>query len=222
MKELEKGREWNNRKDYSLLVIEKYVGELEMLDTNHILSVDQEELKTVIPQIGGLVKIVNGAYRGIGSSARLVKVDTDKFSAKTSARLHNESLMMQIKGQTVESNCKVQLFGKTAISYPKCKEELFDNTAILYSKTMLWIECYETAPWVPRIETVDRNLLYCNHGYWFTVTTAQQMPPSGMVFGVEVQLASPSIATGPVIAAGNVEILFFILRSRDQKTKRVG
>ncbi|RZC85695.1 hypothetical protein C5167_026358 [Papaver somniferum] len=65
-----------------------------MLDTKHILSVDQEELETVIPQIGCLVKIVNGAYRGIGSSARLVKVDTDKFSAK-------------IKGQTVESNCKV-------------------------------------------------------------------------------------------------------------------
>ncbi|XP_026426760.1 KIN17-like protein [Papaver somniferum] len=106
MKEQEKAKERNNRKDYWLCegiivkvmskdlaqkgyykqkaqvvkVIDKYVGELQMLDTKHILRVDQEELETVIPQIGGLVKIVNGAYRG--SNARLLKVDTDKFSAK--------------------------------------------------------------------------------------------------------------------------------------------
>ncbi|KAI3985125.1 hypothetical protein MKX01_027211 [Papaver californicum] len=102
----EKAKERNNRKDYWLCegiivkvmskdlaqkgyykqkaqvvkVIDKYVGELQMLDSKHILRVDQEELETVIPQIGGLVKIVNGAYRG--SKARLLKVDTDKFSAK--------------------------------------------------------------------------------------------------------------------------------------------
>ncbi|KAI3942592.1 hypothetical protein MKX01_010487 [Papaver californicum] len=106
MREQEKAKERNNRKDYWLCegiivkvmskdlaqkgyykqkaqvvkVIDKYVGELQMLDSKHILRVDQEELETVIPQIGGLVKIVNGAYRG--SNARLLKVDTDKFSAK--------------------------------------------------------------------------------------------------------------------------------------------
>ncbi|MCL7038466.1 hypothetical protein MKW94_025570 [Papaver nudicaule] len=106
MKDQENAKERNNRKDYWLCegiivkvmskdlaqkdyykqkakvvkVIEKYVGELQMLDTKHVLRVDQEELETVIPQIGGLVKIVNGAYRG--SNARLLKVDTDKFSAK--------------------------------------------------------------------------------------------------------------------------------------------
>ncbi|CAK9317780.1 unnamed protein product [Citrullus colocynthis] len=61
-------------------VIDKYVGEIEMLDGKHVLRVDQEELETVIPQIGGLVRIVNGAYRG--SNARLLGVDTDKFCAK--------------------------------------------------------------------------------------------------------------------------------------------
>ncbi|XP_056849281.1 KIN17-like protein [Raphanus sativus] len=61
-------------------VVDNYVGEIEMIDSKHVLRVDQEELETVIPQIGGLVKIVNGAYRG--SNARLLGVDTEKFCAK--------------------------------------------------------------------------------------------------------------------------------------------
>ncbi|CAK8540968.1 unnamed protein product [Lathyrus sativus] len=61
-------------------VIDKYVGEIEMLESKHVLKVDQEELETVIPQVGGRVKIVNGAYRG--SLARLLGVDTDQFCAK--------------------------------------------------------------------------------------------------------------------------------------------
>ncbi|XP_043693641.1 KIN17-like protein [Telopea speciosissima] len=106
MKEQEKAKERSNRKDYWLCegiivkvmskalaekgyykqkgvvrkVIDKYVGEIEMLDSKHILRIDQAELETVIPQIGGLVRIVNGAYRG--SNARLNSVDTDSFSAK--------------------------------------------------------------------------------------------------------------------------------------------
>ncbi|PIA39429.1 hypothetical protein AQUCO_02600109v1 [Aquilegia coerulea] len=106
MKEEEKVKERSNRKDYWLCegiivkvmskalsdkgyykqkgmiikVIDKYVGEIQMLDTKHVLRVDQAELETVIPQIGGLVKIVNGAYRG--SKARLMSVNTDKYSAK--------------------------------------------------------------------------------------------------------------------------------------------
>ncbi|EEF37400.1 KIN17-like protein [Ricinus communis] len=105
MKEEEKAKERSNRKDYWVCegvivkvmskalaskgyykqkgvvrkVIDKYVGEVEMLETKHVLRVDQEELETVIPQIGGLVRIVNGAYRG--SNARLLKVDTEKFCA---------------------------------------------------------------------------------------------------------------------------------------------
>jgi DNA/RNA-binding protein KIN17 len=106
MKEEEKAKERSNRKDYWLFegiivkvmskalaekgyykqkgvvrkVIDKYVAEIEMLESKHKLRVDQEELETVIPQIGGLVKIVNGAYRG--SNARLLGVDTEKFCAK--------------------------------------------------------------------------------------------------------------------------------------------
>nr|CAD1817189.1 unnamed protein product [Ananas comosus var. bracteatus] len=106
MREEEKAKEKINRKDYWLCegivvkvmsktlaekgyykqkgvvkrVLDKYVGEIEMLESKHVLRVDQEELETVIPQIGGLVRIVNGAYRG--SNARLISVDTEKFCAK--------------------------------------------------------------------------------------------------------------------------------------------
>ncbi|KAL8225261.1 hypothetical protein R6Q57_017818 [Mikania cordata] len=106
IKEEEKAKERINRKDYWLCegiivkimskdladkgyykqkgvirkVIAKYVGEIEVLESKHKLRVDQEELETVIPQIGGLVRIVNGAYRG--SNARLLSVNSDKFCAK--------------------------------------------------------------------------------------------------------------------------------------------
>uniref|UniRef100_A0A7N0RBU3 KIN17-like protein n=1 Tax=Kalanchoe fedtschenkoi TaxID=63787 RepID=A0A7N0RBU3_KALFE len=106
MKEQEKAKERSNRKDYWLhegivvkvmskaladkgyykqkgvvkRVIDKYVGEIEMLENKHKLRVDQEELETVIPQIGGLVRIVNGAYRGF--FARLLSVNMDRFCAK--------------------------------------------------------------------------------------------------------------------------------------------
>ncbi|XP_073009470.1 KIN17-like protein [Typha latifolia] len=106
MKEEEKIKERSNRKDYWLCegiivkvmskslaekgyykqkgvvkrVIDRYVGEIEMLESKHVLRIDQEELETVIPQIGGIVRIVNGAYRG--STARLITVNTEKFCAK--------------------------------------------------------------------------------------------------------------------------------------------
>ncbi|XP_023768722.1 KIN17-like protein [Lactuca sativa] len=106
IREEEKAKERSNRKDYWLCegiivkvmskdlaekgyykqkgvirkVIDKYVGEIEMLESKHKLRVDQEELETVIPQIGGIVRIVNGAYRG--SNARLLSVNTEMFCAK--------------------------------------------------------------------------------------------------------------------------------------------
>ncbi|KAL6558734.1 DNA/RNA-binding protein kin17 [Orobanche minor] len=106
MKEEEKAKERINRKDHWLFegivvkvmsealadkgyykqkgvvrkVIDKYYGEIEMLANKHLLRVDQAELETVLPQMGGLVKIVNGAYRG--ELARLLAIDAGEFCAK--------------------------------------------------------------------------------------------------------------------------------------------
>ncbi|KAK1369542.1 DNA/RNA-binding protein KIN17 [Heracleum sosnowskyi] len=77
MREQEKVKDQSNRKDCWLY---KYTGEIEMMETKHVLKVSQKELETVIPYIGALVKIVNGAYRG--HNARLLAVDTNKYCAK--------------------------------------------------------------------------------------------------------------------------------------------
>ncbi|PHT49177.1 hypothetical protein CQW23_13385 [Capsicum baccatum] len=60
-------------------VIDKYVGEIEMLESRDIVRVDQDDLETVLPQLGGLVRIINGAYR---ANARLLAVDRKNSTAK--------------------------------------------------------------------------------------------------------------------------------------------
>ena len=130
MKEEEKAKERSNRKDYWLCpgivvkvmskslaqkgyykqkgvvkkVIDKYVGEIEMLESKHVLRVDQDELETVIPQIGGLVRIVNGAYRG--SNARLLSVDTEKFCAKVQVEkgLYDGKVLRNVEYEDI---CKI-------------------------------------------------------------------------------------------------------------------
>ncbi|KAH7387191.1 hypothetical protein KP509_16G010000 [Ceratopteris richardii] len=132
MEEEEKAKEKVNRKDYWLVeglivkvmskslaehgyykqkgivskVIGKYVAEVKMLDGGAILKVDQEELETVIPQIGGLVKIVNGAYRG--SNARLLSIDTAKFTAKVQIEkgLYDGRILNAIEYEDI---CKLSL-----------------------------------------------------------------------------------------------------------------
>ncbi len=45
-------------------VIDRYVGEVAMLDGADVVRVDQAQLETVIPSPGGAVLVVNGAHRG--------------------------------------------------------------------------------------------------------------------------------------------------------------
>ncbi|CAI5480680.1 unnamed protein product [Closterium sp. Yama58-4] len=80
MSKVLKEKGYYKQKGVVLRVIDRYVGEIKTLEEGHVVRVDQEELETVLPQIGGVVRIVNGAYRG--SLAKLVGVDTEKFCAK--------------------------------------------------------------------------------------------------------------------------------------------
>uniref|UniRef100_A0A0D6R3K2 DNA/RNA-binding protein Kin17 WH-like domain-containing protein n=1 Tax=Araucaria cunninghamii TaxID=56994 RepID=A0A0D6R3K2_ARACU len=130
MEEEERKKEKMNRKDYWLCegivvkvmskglaekgyykekgvvvkVIGKYVGEIKMMESGHVLRVDQAELETVIPQIGGVVRVVNGAYRGC--NARLLGIDTDKFCAKVQIEksLYDGRLLQAIEYEDI---CKV-------------------------------------------------------------------------------------------------------------------
>eukprot|EP00903_Cladosiphon_okamuranus_P006907 g6722.t1 len=60
-------------------VVERYVGEVKMLDSGDRLRVDQDDLETVIPAVGGELLIVNGRCRG--ERATLLSLDTDAFAA---------------------------------------------------------------------------------------------------------------------------------------------
>eukprot|EP01116_Phalansterium_solitarium_P022759 TRINITY_DN7635_c0_g1_i2.p3 TRINITY_DN7635_c0_g1~~TRINITY_DN7635_c0_g1_i2.p3 ORF type:complete len:184 (+),score=38.00 TRINITY_DN7635_c0_g1_i2:1102-1653(+) len=60
-------------------VIEKYIGVVKMIESRDVLKIDQDQLETVLPNIGGRVLILNGAHRG--EEASLVSIKADKFCA---------------------------------------------------------------------------------------------------------------------------------------------
>ena len=67
-----------------MAVIDRYVGELQMLDSGDILRVDQAELETVLPAPGGTVRVVGGPRRG--DRGELLAVDAERFSARVRLR----------------------------------------------------------------------------------------------------------------------------------------
>ncbi|XP_021849210.1 KIN17-like protein [Spinacia oleracea] len=69
-----------NKKGVVRKVVDKYIGEIEMLERKDLIQIHQDDLQTVLPGIGGLIRIVNGSYRGF--NARLLAIDTHNFCAK--------------------------------------------------------------------------------------------------------------------------------------------
>lgn len=61
-------------------VKDKYTAIVKMFETGHKLKLDQQHLETVIPAVGKLVKVVNGAYRG--ETATLLAINEKKFCAE--------------------------------------------------------------------------------------------------------------------------------------------
>jgi hypothetical protein len=47
-------------------VRDSFVGEIKMIETGHVLKLDQEHLETVIPAAGGEILVVGGKYKGKG------------------------------------------------------------------------------------------------------------------------------------------------------------
>ncbi|KAG5893782.1 hypothetical protein JTB14_005447 [Gonioctena quinquepunctata] len=71
------GDEYYKQKGMIREVIDKYVAVVKLLESGRKLKIDQEHLETVIPALGKLVKIVNGAYRG--ELAKLLSLDEKHF-----------------------------------------------------------------------------------------------------------------------------------------------
>ena len=59
-------------------VVQKYTGHVRMQESGDLLQLDQEDLETVIPSVGGAVRILNGKCRGC--RARLLAIDEKRFS----------------------------------------------------------------------------------------------------------------------------------------------
>eukprot|EP00457_Paulinella_chromatophora_P004995 gb/GEZN01005008.1/.p1 GENE.gb/GEZN01005008.1/~~gb/GEZN01005008.1/.p1 ORF type:complete len:411 (-),score=94.78 gb/GEZN01005008.1/:357-1589(-) len=80
---------------------DKYVAEVKMLDTGHILKIDQEQLQNVVPNIGRKVLVVNGGYRGAEATMLAlndeqltvtVKIETGMWKGKTVSNLEIEDV----------------------------------------------------------------------------------------------------------------------------------
>eukprot|EP00019_Armaparvus_languidus_P011583 CAMPEP_0168582608 /NCGR_PEP_ID=MMETSP0420-20121227/2079_1 /TAXON_ID=498008 /ORGANISM="Pessonella sp." /LENGTH=302 /DNA_ID=CAMNT_0008617119 /DNA_START=290 /DNA_END=1198 /DNA_ORIENTATION=- len=73
------GGAYYKKKGVVLKVHEKFIGEIEMLKSGDVLRLDQIDLETVLPSIGGKVLFVNGVYRG--EQGILQAIDVKKFCA---------------------------------------------------------------------------------------------------------------------------------------------
>jgi len=82
-KEIVDGK-YYKRKGVVRKVVDKYVGIIKMADDGVKLKLDQDQLETVIPNPGGRVYVVNGAYRG--ATAVVKALDTDNFSVSVEIR----------------------------------------------------------------------------------------------------------------------------------------
>lgn len=73
------GETYHKQKGIVIEVKNKYAAIVKMIDSGHKLKLDQQHLETVIPAIGRLLKVVNGAYRG--QTATLLAINEKRFCA---------------------------------------------------------------------------------------------------------------------------------------------
>lgn len=71
------GDKYYKQKGVVVEVIEKYRAKIKLLETGEKVKIDQAHVETVIPAVGKLVRVLNGAYRG--SKASLLSLDQDNF-----------------------------------------------------------------------------------------------------------------------------------------------
>lgn len=65
------------KKGVIVKVHDLFVAEVRMLDSGHVLKIDQADLETVIPAIGNAVLVVNGPYKG--ETATMLALDEKRF-----------------------------------------------------------------------------------------------------------------------------------------------
>ncbi|XP_060521030.1 DNA/RNA-binding protein KIN17 [Cylas formicarius] len=99
------GEEYYKQKGVVREVIDRYAAIVKLLESGKKLKLDQQHLETVIPAIGKLVKVVNGAYRG--ETATLLSLDEKKYCVN----IEIASGLLQgrkVNGVEYEDICKLQ------------------------------------------------------------------------------------------------------------------
>lgn len=71
------GGKYYKKKGVIVKVIDKFCAKIRMLDSDNKVKLDQAHLETVIPAVGRLVKVLNGAY--IGLKAELIDIDAQNY-----------------------------------------------------------------------------------------------------------------------------------------------
>ena len=73
-----KDGKYHKKKGVVEKVKDHFIGEVRMLDSKHVLRLDQQMLETVIPKEGGRVRLLQGSHRGKDGSVR--RINADRFS----------------------------------------------------------------------------------------------------------------------------------------------
>jgi len=86
-------------------VVERYTAHVRIISSDDLLKLDQDDLETVIPAVGGTVRIVNGA-RCRGAEAELTSLDTENFCVGLLVR-GGEADGTRLEGVEYEDVCKL-------------------------------------------------------------------------------------------------------------------
>lgn len=85
------------QKGVVLRVLERYIGEIEMLGSGDVVRVDQAELETVIPKPGGAVLVVGGRWRGCKGTLEGIDEAAYKASVKVMDRTTGEKVTVTLE-----------------------------------------------------------------------------------------------------------------------------
>jgi len=78
------GGEYHNKKGTIERVVSTYTAHVRIAATGDLIKVDQDDLETVIPSVGGAVLIVNG--QGRGERGTLLELDESNFCVRVELR----------------------------------------------------------------------------------------------------------------------------------------
>ncbi|XP_004344284.1 KIN protein [Capsaspora owczarzaki ATCC 30864] len=88
--------QYYKQKGIVVAVSNKFVADVQVLDSDDVLRLDQEHLETVLPALDQSVYIVNGQYRG--GIARMLELIPDKYRARVRIESGSNS------GRTIEAD----------------------------------------------------------------------------------------------------------------------